>query len=95
MDQFRNDSAVLLRGPERVSNTLAYLTPGFSAFHGYGQLLADAYTEEATDPESGETTSGTQSDDIDATVFGINYYSDNVNIGLSRFEVDELTFPPA
>jgi len=90
MDQFRNDSAVFLRGPDRVGNTLAYVTPSFAGLHGYGQLVSDAYTEEATDPETGETTSGAQSDDIDATVFGINYYSDNVYFGLSRFEVDEL-----
>jgi len=90
MDQFRNDSGVFLLRPDRVGDTLSYVTPSFAGLHGYGQLVSDAYTDVATDPETGETTSGAQSDDIDATVFGINYFSDNVYFGLSRFEVYEL-----
>ena len=90
MDQFRNDSGVFLRGPDRVGNTIGYVTPIFSGFHGYGQLVSDAFTSEVTNPDTGETTSGQQSDDIDATTFGINYNSDNIYVGLSRFEVDDF-----
>ena len=90
MDQFRNDSGVFLRGPDRVGNTISYITPSISGFHAYGQAVADAFTGEATDPDTGVTSSGSESDDVDATTFGINYVSDNVYVGLSRFDVDEL-----
>ena len=54
------------------------------------RLVSDAFTEEATDPVTGITSNGEQSDDIDATTIGINYLTDNVYVGLSRFDVDEL-----
>ena len=38
MDQFKNDSGVFLRGPDRVGNTISYVTPSFSGFHAYGQI---------------------------------------------------------
>ncbi len=90
MDQFRNDSGVFLRGPDRIGNTISYVTPSFSGFHGYAQVAADAFTEESTDPVTEVTTNGEQSEDIDATTFGINYLTDNVYVGLSRFDVDEF-----
>ena len=76
MDQFKNDSGVFLQGPDRLGNALSYVTPTAGGVHGYVHVASDVDAEE---PAS----------DADATVFGLNYRTENFYAGLSKLDVDE------
>ncbi|WP_163833681.1 porin [Spartinivicinus ruber] len=83
IDTFKNDSGTFLFAPDRVGNAISYVTPTISGFHGYVQLATDAFTE---------TPSGDE-DEVDATIFGINYSDDTFYFGISRFDSESDYIP--
>ncbi len=82
MDQFKLDSGEFLRGPDRIGNTVTYITP---TFLGGLQIVGQI----ATDGDVSNNAGGDQDEDVDATNVGVNYYNGPIALNFARYDTDQ------